>query len=140
MNNQENAYGNDREQTMKVRRKGLELMKISNESVAQVSTRAASPLNPCDLNGQRKVTFNYKNEHGRPAHATTKIFAISPPPAEKINHKVSEHTASTTMNGSCIPNLRKKYSEQPSIWSKESFNNGQTESFMIRDLPSFQSP
>lgn len=125
---------------MKVRRKQLELMKISIESVVQVSTRAASPLNPSDLNAQRKVTFNYRNEHGRHAPTTTKIYAISPPPAEKINHKVSEHTASTTMNGSCIPNLRMKYSEQPSIWSKESFNNGQIESFMIKDLPSFQSP
>lgn len=139
LNNQENMYGNDREQ-MKGRRKGYELMKISNESVAQVSTRAASPLNPCDLNGQRKVIFNYRNEHTKPTHASTKIYAISPPPAEKIHHKISEHTSASTMNGSCIPNLRKKYSEQPSIWSKESFNNGPMESFMTKDLPSFQSP
>lgn len=136
MNNQENIYGNDRELATKGRRKGLEMMKISNECGVQVSTRAASPLNPCDQNSQRKVTFNYRNEHNRPA--TTKIFAISPPPAEKINNRVSDHTASTKMNGSCIPNLRKKYSEQPSIWSKESFTNGQIESF--KDLPSFQSP
>lgn len=138
LNNQENVCA-DGGELMKGRRKGLELMKISNESMEQVSTRAASPLNPCDMNGQRKVTFNYRNEHSKPNHVNTKIYAISPPPTEKLHHKISEHTSSSIMNGSGIPNLRKKYSEQPSIWSKESFNNCQIDSFMARDLPSFQS-
>jgi hypothetical protein len=68
----------------------------------QMSTRATSPLAPCDFNTQRRVTFNYRNE-GQARPATSKVFAISPPP-QKLYTKVSDRTESTTLASSCIPN------------------------------------
>ncbi len=87
-------------------------MKQSNESVGHyMSTRAVSPLAPADTNVHKRVTFNYQNDYNFKQHPTRAIPG-SPPPPQKTNYMAASNN-----------DLRKRYMEQKSQWSKQSITS-----------------